>query len=212
MMQPFTILTAVAAPLPRANINTDDIFPGPSASPIFRNNNKVGSLSDPAFLGQNAFAALRWNDDGSAKPEFILNQSPYDSAKILVAGENFGCGSSREHAVWCLDKIGIRCVIAPSFGDIFYNNCFKNGLLPVRLPAAAVARLLSAVQGDQPEVTVDLDAQEVRGGGAVFSFEVDAYRRHCLLNGLDEIAATLEKLPLIEGFEQGYFRRRPWLR
>jgi 3-isopropylmalate/(R)-2-methylmalate dehydratase small subunit len=211
-MQPFRTLTALCAPLLQDNINTDDIYPGPGATPLRRL--KEIPLADrllPENLALNAFSVLRWNADGSARDDFILNQPPYDRAQILLTGANFGCGSSREHAVWCLMAIGIRCVIAPSFGDIFYNNCFKNGLLAIRLEAGQVATLAAALS-DDPTLAVDLERQSVTtAAGQLQHFEVDAYKRHCLLNGLDEIGATLEKLPLIERFETDYLRRRPWL-
>ncbi|MBV9841795.1 MAG: 3-isopropylmalate dehydratase small subunit [Sphingomonadaceae bacterium] len=209
-MTPFTTLRAVAAPLPIANISTDDIFPGPGATGL-----PAGmSFSDPAKMGPNAFAVMRWNADGSPRPDFILNRSPWDTAQIIVARDNFGCGSSREHAVWCMAAIGMRCVIAPSFGDIFYGNCFKNGMLPVRLPVEQVERLLSLTAAPETAtLNVDLTAQTViDAGGGVHRFEVDAYRRDLLLNGLDEIEASLRAGPLIEAHDAAYCARRPWLR
>lgn len=212
-MQSFTELIATCAPLPNENINTDDIYPGPGATPLRKL--KEIPLADrllPENLALNAFSVWRWNADGSPRPEFVLNQKPFEGAQILLAGANFGCGSSREHAVWCLLAIGIRCVIAPSFGDIFYNNCFKNGLLAIRLDDASIARLSTAATSTEPRLHVDLAQQTVTtASGQVEHFEIDAYKRHCLLHGLDEIGATLEKLPLIEQFEAGYYRRRPWL-
>jgi 3-isopropylmalate/(R)-2-methylmalate dehydratase small subunit len=208
-MEAFTVLTSVAAPLPVANVNTDDIFPSPGANPIRQGAAPTGGDG----LGKNAFAALRWNPDGTPRPEFVLNRPPYDQAAILLALENFGCGSSREVAVWALLGTGIRCVIAPTFGDIFYNNCCKNGLLPVRLPHDAVRRLMAlADDPGRAMVTVDLTTQRVTASdGAVHAFDIDSYRRGCLLEGLDEIGETLKRREAIEGFEHAYDRRRPWV-
>jgi 3-isopropylmalate/(R)-2-methylmalate dehydratase small subunit len=211
-LEPFTTITAVAAPLPWANVNTDDIYPGPAASPVIRAG-RVEVLREPELMGPNAFAAYRWNDDLSPKPDFILNQPPYDQAGIIVARENFGCGSSREVAVWCLQGIGIRSVIAPSFGDIFYGNCFKNGVLPVRLPAEAVEQLLALIArtGD-PTLTVDLVACRITApDGSEYPFEVGEYHRTALLEGLDEVSATLARMPAIEAHERAYYAERPWL-
>jgi 3-isopropylmalate/(R)-2-methylmalate dehydratase small subunit len=218
---PFQQHAGIAAPLRWTDVNTDDIFPGPVASPIARL--RAGAvLTDRARMGENAFAAHRWTDTGAPRPEFVLNRPPYDRATIIVAGANFGCGSSREAAVWCLAGIGIRCVIAPSFGDIFYGNCIQNGLLPIRLPDDAVERLLSqaerALDGSaetrqEPRVAVDLEACTVTApDGQRFTFEIADYHREALLRGLDEIDATLARLPTIEAFEAEYFRERPWLR
>jgi len=208
-MEPFTILTAVAAPLPLANINTDDIFPSPAANPI----RTGGAPTSGDQMGRNAFAALRWNTDGTPRPDFVLNRAPYDEAAIIVALENFGCGSSREVAVWALLGAGIRCVIAPSFGDIFFNNCCKNGLLPVRLSHDTVVRLMS-LAGDPARavVTVDLTTQRVStSDGDVYSFDIDLYRRGCLLQGLNEVGETLLRRDAIERFESAYDARRPWV-
>jgi len=211
-MQPFTRLTAIAVPMPKPNINTDDIYPAPGASPVAK---KMGgkAFSDPKQMGMNAFAAFRWDEDANPRPEFILNQAPYDKAQILVAGANFGCGSSREMAVWALAGIGIRCIIAPSFGDIFYNNCFKNGVLPVRLSQAEVDELLSlASDRSDPTLTVDLQAQTITGpDGKVRRFVVVEYYRQALLLGLDEISATLARRERIDAFERDYRGQRPWL-
>ncbi len=211
-MEAFTTLTAIAAPMPKPNINTDDIFPAPASSPIYR---KMGAavFGDRTRMGPNAFAAFRWTADGEPRPEFILNQPPYDQAKILIAGANFGCGSSREMAVWCLTGIGIRCVIAPSFGDIFHNNCFKNGMLPVRLPQAEVDALLALVADPaRAEITVNLEDQTVLAAdGRVRRFEVVEYYRQALLDGLDEISATLTRTARIDAFERDYRATRPWL-
>jgi 3-isopropylmalate/(R)-2-methylmalate dehydratase small subunit len=161
-------------------------------------------------LGTALFNDMRYNDDGSEKADFVLNKPQYRDARILVAGENFGCGSSREHAPWALLDFGIRCVIAPSFADIFYNNCFKNGILPVILPKDKAEALMStAAEGDA--FTVDLEKGEVRGGNMVIPFEVDAFRKHCLLNGLDDIGLTLEHGKAIDGFEAAQKAAQPWL-
>jgi 3-isopropylmalate/(R)-2-methylmalate dehydratase small subunit len=212
-MQSFSQLTAICASLPNENVNTDDIWPAPAAVPLL--SMKDMSLAERMLesnMALTAFAAWRWNDDGSPRPEFVLNQAPYDHAQILVAGANFGCGSSREHAVWSLMAAGMRCIIAPSFGDIFYNNCFKNGLLAVRLAPADIAPLRAVAESDDPQLTIDLEQQTIIApAGHRQAFAIDAYKRHCLLNGLDEIGATLEKLPLIERFEASYFQRRRWL-
>jgi 3-isopropylmalate/(R)-2-methylmalate dehydratase small subunit len=211
-MESFISLTAIAAPLYWANVNTDDIYPGPTASPVSRHPSG-GPVRNHTKMGSSAFAAFRWDDDLNPKPGFILNQPPYDRAGILIARENFGCGSSREMAVWCLRAIGVRAIIAPSFGDIFYNNCFKSAVLPVKLPRDAVEALLRlATDSAEPLFTVDLEGQTVTApDGSVQGFEIGAYNRHMLLNGLDEIEATLEKLPAIEAHEAAYFATRPWL-
>jgi 3-isopropylmalate/(R)-2-methylmalate dehydratase small subunit len=210
-MRPFTVLSAIAAPLPWADVNTDDIFPAPGSAGSQLN---LASLQDPDLLARNAFAGHRWDEDGHPDPCFVLNKQPYDRAQILVTGENFGCGSSREMAVWCLEAIGIRCVIAPSFGDIFYANCFKNGLLPVRLAQREVTTLTEIVtQRPSDEVTVDLTEQTVAAASDVgFSFTIDGYQRQQLLSGLDEIEATLHRLTTIEAHEAAYQKERPWLR
>ena len=211
-MQPFTTLTAVAAPFPKPNINTDDIYPGPLASPIIRL--KKASMRDRTQMGPNAFAALRYDDNADPNPDFILNQAPYDRAQILIAGANFGCGSSREMAVWALAGIGVRCIIAASYGDIFYNNCFKNGVLPVRLPEAQVQELLAlAADAADPTFTVDLVDQTVTGPDQrPHRFVVVEYYRQALLGGHDEIAATLLRLDRIEAFDREYRGERPWIR
>jgi 3-isopropylmalate/(R)-2-methylmalate dehydratase small subunit len=210
-MQPFTTLTAVAAPFPMPNINTDDIYPGPLASPVVRL--KKASMRDRSQMGLNAFAALRYDENAEPNPDFILNRAPYDRAQILVAGANFGCGSSREMAVWALAGIGVRCVIAPSFGDIFFNNCFKNGVLPVRLAVAEVDALLElAANPADPTFTVDLAAMTVTGPDRkARPFDVVEYYRQALLGGHDEITATLTRLDRIDAFERDYRGARPWL-
>ena len=200
-MDKFVKLTGVAAPLPGGNIDTDMIIPKDYLKTIKRTG-----------LGTGLFAEARYLDDGSANPDFVLNKPAYQNAKILVAGDNFGCGSSREHAPWALLDFGIRCVISTSFADIFYNNCFKNGILPIVVSQADLDKLMDdASRGSNAVLTVDLESQEITGpdGGSV-SFEVDAFRRHCLLNGLDDIGLTLEKVTAIDSFEKSNAAQRPW--
>ncbi len=201
-METFTTLTGIAAPLPQINVDTDMIIPKQFLKTIARTG-----------LGANLFDEMRFHPDGSEKPEFVLNQPAYRQAEILVAGENFGCGSSREHAPWALLDFGIRCVIAESFADIFYSNCFKNGILPVILPRDQVEALMQDAQrGANARLSVDLDAQTVTGSdGRVFAFEVDAFKKHCLLNGLDDIGLTMEKAPAIATYEQAAAAARPWV-
>lgn len=201
-MEKFTRLEGVAAPLPLINIDTDMIIPKQFLKTIKRSG-----------LGVNLFDEMRYNSDGSENPEFILNKPAYRNSKILVSGDNFGCGSSREHAPWAILDFGIRCVIAPSFADIFYNNCFKNGILPIVLPQEEIDKLLDdAERGANATLTVDLEAQEIRGpDGGVMRFEIDPFRKHCLLNGLDDIGLTLEKAGDIDAFEAERRARQPWL-
>jgi 3-isopropylmalate/(R)-2-methylmalate dehydratase small subunit len=201
-MQPFTRLTGIAAPLPMANVDTDMIIPKQFLTTIQRTG-----------LGEGLFFELRTDADGRRTGQFVLDRPPYDKAQILVAGENFGCGSSREHAPWALLDFGIRCVIAPSFADIFYNNCFKNGILPIKLPADQVALLMEdAKDPENPELAVDLVAQTIRRpNGPVVPFELDPFRKRCLLEGLDDIGLTLERAAAIEAFEERDRRERPWL-
>ena len=197
-MQPFTVLTGVAAPLRIVNVDTDMIIPKQYLKTIKRTG-----------LGTGLFAEMRYREDGSENPDFVLNKPAYRNAQILVAGDNFGCGSSREHAPWALLDFGIRCVIATSFADIFYNNCFKNGILPIVVSPEDIEKLFDdAERGSNATVTVDLEACEIRGpdGGAI-KFELDAFRRHCLLNGLDDIGLTLEKGPAIAAFEDRLAQR-----
>lgn len=191
-MDKFTLLTATAAPLNVANVDTDKIIPARFLKTIKRTG-----------LGKSLFADMRYEADGSEKADFVLNQVKYRHAEILVAGDNFGCGSSREHAPWALLDFGIRCVIAPSFADIFFNNCFKNGILPIALPEDVVAELMEdAALGTNARLTVDLEAQVVvRPNGSKIPFEVDAFRKHCLLNGLDDIGLTLEHTAAIDAYE-----------
>ena len=201
-MTPFTTLTGIAAPMPLVNIDTDMIIPKQFLKTIARTG-----------LGKNLFDEMRYNLDGSEKPDFVLNQPAYRKAEILVAGENFGCGSSREHAPWALLDFGIRAVIAPSYADIFYSNCFKNGILPIVLPEGQVAVLMDDAQkGANARITVDLEAQTVTSSdGHSFHFEVDPFRKHCLLNGLDDIDLTLEKSAAIDAFEKTAATLRPWV-
>jgi 3-isopropylmalate/(R)-2-methylmalate dehydratase small subunit len=200
-MDKFTKLTAVAAPLPMANVDTDMIIPKNFLKTIKRTG-----------LSKGLFYELRYDNDGNPT-DFVLNQPAYKDAKILVAGENFGCGSSREHAPWALLDQGIRCVIAPSFADIFYNNCFKNGILPIKLPQEDVDKLMDdAERGANATITVDLENQTIAGpDGGTIRFDIDPWRKHCLLNGLDDIALTLEKDESIRHFEESRKAAQPWL-
>lgn len=200
-MQAFTKLTGIAAPLPKANVDTDQIIPA----------RFLKSISRLGF-GKNLFANFRYKEDGSENPDFVLNQEPYRKAEVLIAFENFGCGSSREHAPWALLDFGIRCVIAPDFADIFHNNCFKNGILPIVLPQEQVDVLMAdARKGANARVTVDLEAQTVTtSDGQSFGFSVDPHRKHCLMNGLDDIGLTLEKVAAIDSFEAKNAALRPW--
>jgi len=200
-MQKFNKLTAVAAPMPIVNCDTDKIIPARFLKTLTRTG-----------LGKNLFNDLRYRKDGSEDPEFVLNKPAYRNAEILVAAHNFGCGSSREHAPWALLDFGFRCVIAPSFADIFYNNCFKNGILPIILPQEEIDKLIDdAARGDNARLTVDLEAQEIRGpDGGVIKFDVDPHRKRCLIEGLDDIGLTLEKADAIETFEQQNAASRPW--
>jgi 3-isopropylmalate/(R)-2-methylmalate dehydratase small subunit len=201
-MEAFTILTGIAAPLPMANVDTDKIIPARFLKTIRRSG-----------LGEHLFAALRYDEKGAERAEFVLNQPPYREASILLAHENFGCGSSREHAPWALLDFGIRCVIAPDFADIFYNNCFKNGILPVRLPRPICDLLMEDSRlGANARITVDLTRQVVvRPNGEEVGFEVDELRRKMLLEGLDEIGQTLARAEAIENFETRRTKEMPWM-
>jgi 3-isopropylmalate/(R)-2-methylmalate dehydratase small subunit len=201
-MEPFTTLTAIAAPLPLANVDTDKIIPGRFLKTIQRTG-----------LGVHLFDTLRYDATGAERSDFVLNQAPYRAAKILIAHENFGCGSSREHAPWALLDFGIRCVIAPDFADIFYNNCFKNGILPIRLPRDVCDALMAeAAMGENARITIDLHAQVVKTPtGQEIKFEIDAHRRHLLLEGLDEIGQTLSRGSAIDMYEAARDARLPWL-
>jgi len=200
-MDKFTTLTGVAAPMPLVNIDTDMIIPKQFLKTIQRSG-----------LGKNLFDEMRYTQDGAEIADFVLNQPAYRKAEIIVAGDNFGCGSSREHAPWALLDFGIRCVIATSFADIFYNNCFKNGILPVVLPQEAVDHLMDdARKGANARLTVELDTQTVTASdGTSFHFEVDAFKKHCLINGLDDIGLTMEKAAAIDTFEAKNATLRPW--
>ena len=201
-MDKFTTLTGVAAPLPIRNVDTDMIIPKQFLKTIKRTG-----------LGKSLFYEMRFDQEGNEVADFVLNQPAYRHATILVTGENFGCGSSREHAPWSLLDFGIRCIIAPDFADIFYNNCFQNGILPIKLPQSEVDKLMDdASRGANATLTVDLEAQEIRGpDGGVIKFDIDPFRKHCLANGLDSIGLTLEKKQSIESFEATTAIARPWL-
>jgi 3-isopropylmalate/(R)-2-methylmalate dehydratase small subunit len=201
-MDKFTTLTAVAAPLNMINVDTDMIIPKDYLKTIERTG-----------LGKGLFAELRYLPDGKPNPDFVLNKPAYRNARILVTGDNFGCGSSREHAPWALLDFGIRAVIATTFGDIFYNNCFKNGMLPIRVSKADLDKLMDdAERGANATLTIDLAKQEVRGpDGGVIRFDLDPFKKHCLLNGLDDIGLTLEKRAKIDAFEKSASAARPWV-
>jgi 3-isopropylmalate/(R)-2-methylmalate dehydratase small subunit len=201
-MDKFTTLTGVAAPLPITNVDTDMIIPKQFLKTIKRTG-----------LGKHLFDEMRYDASGKEIPDFVLNRPAYRKASILVAGENFGCGSSREHAPWALLDFGIRCVIAPSFADIFYNNCFKNGILPIVLPKEEIAKLFDdAERGANAVITIDLEKQEIAGpDGGRIRFEIDAFRKHCLLNGLDDIGLTLQKAAEIDSYEARQRAAQPWL-
>jgi len=201
-MEKFTTLTGVAAPLPMINVDTDKIIPKQYLKTIQRTG-----------LGTALFDELRHNPDGSENPDFVLNQPAYRKAQILVAGENFGCGSSREHAPWALLDFGIRCVISESFADIFYNNCFKNGILPIKVPQSVVDALMDdARKGANARLTIDLERQViVRPDGEEVHFDLDPFRKHCLLNGLDDVGLTLQKEQAISSFEAKRRQSQPWL-
>jgi 3-isopropylmalate/(R)-2-methylmalate dehydratase small subunit len=198
-MDNFTTLTGIAAPLPMVNVDTDMIIPKQFLKTIERTG-----------LGKFLFNDLRYTPEGKEKPEFVLNKAEYRNAAVLIAGENFGCGSSREHAPWALLDFGIRAVIAPSFADIFYNNCFKNGILPVVLAKPVVAELLKIAE-EKTEITVDLPNQQVSIPHSKHAFEIEPFRKHCLLNGLDDIGLTLEHQDAIAAFESKQQEEQPWL-
>ena len=201
-MEKFTKLTGVAAPLPMVNVDTDMII-----SKLFLKTIKRTGL------GVNLFDEMRYTIDGQEVADFVLNKPAYRKARILVSGENFGCGSSREHAPWALLDFGIRCIIAPSFADIFYNNCFKNGILPIQLPQAQVDELMEdAENGANATFTIDLEAQTIiRPDGGEIAFELESFRKHCLLNGLDDIGLTMQKVAGIDKFEAQQRAAQPWL-
>ena len=201
-MDKFTVLEGVAAPLRMVNVDTDMIIPKQYLKTIKRTG-----------LGKGLFSEQRYKDDGSENPDFVLNKPAYRNAKILIAGDNFGCGSSREHAPWALLDFGIRCVISTSFGDIFYNNSFKNGILPIRVTPAQLEKLFDdAERGANATLTVDLAKQEIRGpDGGVIRFDIDPFRKHCLLNGLDDIGLTMARKDHIATHEATIRAERPWL-
>ncbi len=201
-MEKFTSLTGVAAPLKITNVDTDMIIPKQYLKTIKRTG-----------LGGGLFAEMRYHADGSENADFVLNKPAYRHAKILVAEDNFGCGSSREHAPWALLDFGIRCVISTSFADIFYNNCFKNGILPIVVSSDDLAKLMDdAERGANATLSVDLASQEIRGpDGGVVRFEIDPFRKHCLINGLDDIGLTLEKGERIDAYESAAAQKRAWL-
>ena len=201
-MDKFTTLTGIAAPMPLINVDTDMIIPKQFLKTIKRSG-----------LGVNLFDEMRYDADGAEIADFVLNRPAYRDAEILIAGDNFGCGSSREHAPWALLDFGIRCVIAPSFADIFFNNCFKNGILPIALPQELVDALMEdAEKGANARMTVDLENQVIiRPNGETVAFEVDPFRKHCLINGLDDIGLSLEKATKIDAFEAQATQSRPWV-
>jgi len=201
-MEKFTTLTGIAAPMPLVNIDTDMIIPKLFLKTIQRSG-----------LGKNLFDEMRYDRQGTEIASFVLNQPQYRAAQILIAGDNFGCGSSREHAPWALLDFGIRCVISTSFADIFFNNCFKNGILPVVLPPEAVAYLMDdAAKGANARITIDLESQMVTASdGKQFAFDVDSFKKHCLMNGLDDIGLSLEKVAAIDAFETRSKTQFPWL-
>ncbi len=201
-MDKFNKLTGVAAPMPLINIDTDMIIPKQFLKTIKRTG-----------LGKNLFDEMRYDDKGNEIADFVLNKPAYRHAQILVTGENFGCGSSREHAPWALADFGIKCVIAASFADIFYNNCFQNGILPIVLPQSEVDKLMDdASRGQNAVVTIDLKAQEIRGpDGGVIKFDLDPFRKHCMLEGLDGVGLTMKKGAEIAAFEARHAAEQPWL-
>ena len=201
-MDKFEKLSGVAAPMPLINIDTDMIIPKVFLKTIKRSG-----------LGVNLFDEMRYNDDRAEIPDFVLNKAQYRNAEILVAGDNFGCGSSREHAPWAIKDFGIRCVISTSFADIFFNNCFKNGILPIILPKEQVDALMKdAEKGSNARIEIDLEDQTVTSSdGEVYSFEVDLFKKHCLLNGLDDIGLTMENVGSIDNYELKLSSERPWV-
>ena len=201
-MEKFQKLNGVAAPMPLVNIDTDMIIPKIFLKTIKRSG-----------LGVNLFDEMRYDRDGTEIPDFVLNKPQYRDAEILIAGDNFGCGSSREHAPWAIADFGIKCVVSTSFADIFFNNCFKNGILPIVLPQEQVDLLMEdAERGSNARMTVDLEAQEITtSDGQVIPFEVDAFKKHCLLNGLDDIGLTMENVSAIDAFEAKAQAERPWV-
>ncbi len=200
-MEKFTTLQGIAAPMPLVNIDTDMIIPK-----VF-----LKSIQRSGF-GKNLFDEMRYNRDGTEIKDFVLNKPQYRNAEVLIAGDNFGCGSSREHAPWAIADFGIKCIVSTSFADIFFNNCFKNGILPIKLPRDQVDLLMAdAEKGANARMTVDLESQEIKTSeGIVITFEVDTFKKHCLLNGLDDIGLTMEKKGAIDAFEAKANASRPW--
>lgn len=201
-MDKFSKLSAIAAPLPMINVDTDMIIPKLFLRTIKRSG-----------LGKNLFDEMRYDDNGNEIPDFVLNKEPYRKSQILIAGANFGCGSSREHAPWSLLDFGIRCIIAPSYADIFFNNSFKNGILPIVLPQEQVDALMKSAE-EKPEIPMEVDLEEqkiTKGDKISFSFEIDPFKKHCLINGLDDIGLTLEKSAMIKSFEETDSEKRSWL-
>lgn len=198
-MTPFKTLTSIPAALRIMNIDTDMIIP----KQFLRTIKRTG-------LAAGLFYEMRFDEQGNKKPDFILHREPYTKSTILIAVENFGCGSSREHAPWALLDFGIRCIIAPSYSDIFFNNCFKNGILPIVLPQAQVEELMNRAD-DKQDITINLPDQKIVAGNSVYDFEIDAFRKHCLINGLDDIGLTLEKETFISTYEENRSKERPWV-
>ena len=198
-MTPFKTLTSIPAPLRLINVDTDMIIP----KQFLRTIKRTG-------LAAGLFYEMRFDEQGNKKPDFVLHREPYTHSSILVTGENFGCGSSREHAPWALLDFGIRCIIAPSYSDIFFNNCFKNGILPIVLPQAQVDELMNRGD-DKLDITIDLSSQKIMAGNTAYDFDVDAFRKHCLVNGLDDIGLTMEKESFINSYEEKRNAERPWL-
>jgi 3-isopropylmalate/(R)-2-methylmalate dehydratase small subunit len=201
-MEKFNKVTGVAAPLPMVNVDTDKIIPKQFLKTIARTG-----------LGKGLFYEMRTNEDGTPRDDFVLDREPYTNAEILIAGDNFGCGSSREHAPWALQDFGIKVVIAPTFADIFYNNSFKNGMLLIKLPQEQIDVLMSAASDlENPEITVDLEKQEIHApNGIVYPFDLDPFLKHCLLEGLDDIGLTMQRGKEIDNFEGGQRGQQPWL-
>ena len=198
-MQKFNTLKSVPAYLPIVNVDTDMIIPKQFLKTIKRTG-----------LGKNLFFEMRYDDQGKEISDFVLNQNPYNNSKILIAGKNFGCGSSREHAPWALSDFGIKCIISSSYADIFYNNCFKNGILPIKINEETVVEL-SDYSKRQEEIAVDLEKQEIYFGNKVVKFEIDEFKKKCLINGLDDIALSMEKIKQIDGYEKKVNTNKPWI-
>ena len=198
-MQKFDKLTGIAAPMDVINIDTDMIIPKQFLKTIKRTG-----------LGKSLFYEMRYDENGKILGDFILNQAPYDKSRILLAGKNFGCGSSREHAPWALSDFGIKCIISSSFADIFYNNCFKNGILPIKIDEQIVIEL-SEYSKRKEEIDIDLEKQEIKYGNKISKFEIDSFKKKCLIEGLDDIALSLEKISQIDNFEKKIKKNSPWL-